>query len=756
MLAAFTATVFLGAALLFLIQPMFARMVLPLLGGSPSVWNTAMVFFQAVLLAGYGYVHWSSARLATRRQLLLHIALIATPLLVLPIAIPQGWSPPADRNPVAWLLLVLTFSVGLPFFVVSTTGPLLQKWFARTGHRSATDPYFLYAASNLGSMIGLIGYPLLLETSFRLTDQSMLWSLGYGALVGLVSVCAIAVWRTREIASAEAPPLDSSLSRGAATTEAITAGRRLRWVLLSLAPSSLMLGVTTHLSSDIAAIPLLWVVPLAIYLLTFSLAFARKPLLPRSLALRALPILVLPLAIVLATRLYVVWVLVPLHLLVQFVATMACHRELADGRPNTRHLTEFYLWIAVGGVLGGAFNALIAPLIFTSVVEYSLALVLIALLVPPIRPLVAGLKHRILDIALPLSIAVGIVFAIWVLRVLGSNVGHVEGVLFASLVAFLLLRFSRRPLRFGLGLAVLLLEIPFHFGAGLELHAERSFFGVHRVLLDPANGLHRLMHGTTMHGMQSLDPDRRGEPLGYYHRQGPIGQVFETLASPARNARVAVAGLGAGSLAAYAAPGQDWTFYEIDPVVERIARDTRYFTHLADCRAKERVVLGDARLSLARAKDARYELMVLDAYSSDAIPVHLITREALRLYVERLAPGGTIAFHVSNRYFDLVPVVARLAADAGMACLIRDDTREPGAAANLKTGAIPSTYAVLARTTEDLGPLASDPRWKPMSPRPEDVLWTDDFASPLRALRWREPELQAAAPRPQPARVASR
>lgn len=753
MVATFVATVFLGAALLFLIQPMFARMVLPLLGGSPSVWNTAMVFFQAVLLAGYAYVHLSTTRLGVRRQAMVHLWLLALPLLLLPIRLPPGWAPPAQQSPVLWLLALLAVSVGLPFFVVSTTGPLLQKWFASTRARTAGDPYFLYSASNLGSMLGLLSYPFLLETSLRLADQSRLWTLGYGLLVVLAAACSTALWRAdgrqpgnaaitndpgpSPAGPASDPPLAQSVPSPSTTSpDRITAYRRVRWVLLALAPSSLMLGVTTHLTSDIAAIPLLWVVPLAIYLLTFTLAFARRTWIPRSLVLRALPLVLLPLSVVVVTRIYVVWLMVPLHLLLQLVATLACHRELADDRPSTRHLTEFYLWLAVGGVLGGAFNALIAPLVFTSVTEYPLALVLIALLAPPIRPLEPGRRHRAFDVAVPLGMLLIIAGIVAAARWQGRAVGHPELVLLSAGLAFPLLSFSRRPLRFGLGLAVLLLGLPMLFAdRGREVHAERSFFGVHRVLRDPAHHLQRLMHGTTVHGIQSLDPARRGEPLGYYHRNGPAGDVFASLRARRPGARVAVAGLGAGTLAAFGEPGQDWTFYEIDPTVERIARDSRWFTYLRDCRARERVVLGDARLALARATHERYDLLVLDAYSSDAIPVHLITREALRLYLDRLAPDGMLAFHISNRYFDLAPVVGRLAADAGLVCRIRIDHVSR---ADLDQGATSSRYVVMVRAPEDLGALRADPRWTHLGEDTRVALWTDDFASPLGVLRWGE------------------
>ncbi len=372
LLIVYATTIFLTASLLFVVQPMFARMVLPLLGGSPAVWNTCLVFYQAALLAGYLYSHATTSWLGVRRQAALHVGLVLLPLLLLPIGIPSGWTPPAAASPIPWLLALLAVAVGLPFFVVSTTSPLLQKWFAGTGHPSAGDPYFLYAASNLGSMLGLLGYPVLLEPRLRLAEQSRLWSGGYLLLLVFTLACAVLLWRSPVPALA-----DPSRER----LTGLAARRRLRWVLLALVPSSLMLSVTTFISADVEAIPLLWVIPLAIYLLTFVLVFARRPLVPHALVVRVLPIALLALVVVLVKRANQPLLLIMgLHLGAFFVAAMVCHGELARDRPPPAHLTEFYLWLSVGGVLGGVFNALVAPLVFDSVAEYPLTVVLACLL----------------------------------------------------------------------------------------------------------------------------------------------------------------------------------------------------------------------------------------------------------------------------------------------------------------------------------------------------------------------------------------
>ncbi len=735
MLIVYTVTIFLSATLLFLVQPMFARMVLPLLGGAPAVWNTAMVFYQAALLAGYGYAHATSAWLGPRRQVALHAVVLLLPLLALPIGVPPGWTPPAQGSPIPWLLSVLAVAVGLPFFVVSTSAPLLQKWFTATGHRAAADPYFLYAASNLGSMLVLLSYPSLIEPYLRLGQQSGLWTAAYGLLVVLTLACAVFVWRSlaRRTVPAVAGASDGPLPEAA---PAPTAARRLRWVLLSFVPSSLMLGVTTYLSTDIAAIPLLWVIPLAIYLLTFILVFARRPPLPHTLMVELLPIAMLPLVLVLASRATGPLALVlPVHPLALFVIAMVCHGELARDRPATGHLTEFYLWMSVGGVLGGAFTALLAPLLFTTVLEYPLTLVLGCLLVRRPKAAASTPMQRVLDGALPIALGLlgaGLVAIVQARDPEGAraHMGLVFGLL--VLVCF---AFSRRPVRFGLGIAAILVAAGVYRGEeGRLLYAERSFFGISRVTRDEPGGYHYLLHGTTLHGMQSLEPARRREPLAYFYRTGPLGQVFAAYGGPRLRQSVAVVGLGAGAIACHATPGQRWIFYEIDPVVERIARDDRYFTFLRDCVPGVRVVLGDARLSLVSAPPRDYDLLILDAYSSDSPPLHLITREALALYLDKLAAGGILVFNISNRHMDFEPVLANLARDASLAALVQDDAVVSDE--EYERGKRPSEWVVMARQPADLAPLAADPRWRQARGDPALAAWTDDFSALIQTFKW--------------------
>lgn len=737
MLAIYTVAMFVSAILVFLVQPMFARMVLPLLGGSPSVWNTAVVFYQAVLLAGYGYAHLTTAWLGLRRQMLLHGVIILLPLALLPIAIPEGWTPPVATSPIPWLLAVLAVAVGLPYFVVTTSSPLLQNWFSQTGHRTAHDPYFLYAASNVGSILGLLVYPFVLEPSLHLSEQSWLWTILYGVYVVLIGACGWIVWdRTRQhhITPVVSPSVAAEDS--ASRAMAITWWRRARWVFWAMAPSSLMLSVTTYMSTNIAAMPLLWVIPLVLYLLTFVMVFSRKPPIPHTIAVRALPIVLLPLLMtILLQATGPMELLIPLHLIGFFVVTLACHGALAHDRPPARNLTEFYLWLSFGGVLGGAFHTLLAPLIFEQVWEYPLMLIVVTFFNLLAVPIESSSQQQRNDILFPFALGGAMAILALIIQELGVKSTYIQyGVIFGvpMLISF---GFSRRPMRFGLSVAIIFLVGTFiyHQGADSVIFRERSFFGVHQVRLTDDGQYHTLVHGTTIHGMQSLDPLRRREPLTYYYETGPLGQIFaDVRGDEAWN--VAAIGLGVGSVACYRHEGETWTFYEIDPSVERIALNPDLFTFLHDCDPDATIVLGDARQSLVGALPDEYDLMIMDAYSSDSIPIHLLTREAFVLYLEKLAPGGVIAFHISNRYLDLEPVLARLCTDAGVICRTREDTMLR--ADQHALGKRASQWVIIVRDVDDMGTLADDSRWQPLEERANVPLWTDDFASLIPVLRW--------------------
>lgn len=727
MLLLYTLTIFLGAALLFLVQPMVARMLLPLLGGSPAVWNTCMLFFQAALLAGYLWAHASLRALGPRCQAAIHAPLMLLAILALPIALPAG-EPPVEGTPIPWLLSALALAVGLPFLAVASAGPVLQRWFSATDHPAARDPYFLYAASNAGSLAGLLAYPALLEPLLTLRQQSTLFTAGYTLFALATLACALTLRKGPASPTPAAPPT-------AADDAPPTWRERALWILLAFAPSSLMLGATQYLSTDIAAIPLLWVIPLALYLITFILAFARRELIPLESVARLLPIVTvaLALAFLLEAR-RPAWVLILLHLAMLFFGALLCHQRLAAARPRASRLTEFYLLISLGGVLGGVFNALAAPALFDTVLEYPIAIVLVCLLRPRTgEP--SSARRLLADLAAPAALAVYLLIAAEAVGPQGTSPGPVRILAYGlpALGCFLL---SRRVLPFGAAVAALLgVATLLPATGGRALLTERTFFGVHRVGVELDGTTKVLYHGTTVHGVQMSDQEGRARPATYYHPAGPIGQLFAALQGDPRLDRVGLVGMGVGSLAAYGEPGQRWTFFEIDPAVVRIARDSGHFSYLADGRARTDVVLGDGRRSLARCPDGEFGLIVLDAFSSDAIPVHLLTREAVALYRSKLRPGGLLAFHISNRHLDLWPVLGAIARDLGMTGFIADDTA--GDDRFDHEGKTASIWVVLADAPAHGAPLLRTDLWQPFAPAAAGPLWTDERSNLLGILRLR-------------------
>jgi len=747
----FTITLFLGSALLFLLEPMFGRLLLPELGGAPAVWNTCLVFFQVVLLVGYLYAWASSRWLSNRTQIALHLVLVLAAFVVLPVRIVPGWAPPAEANPIPWLLAMLAMSIGLPFLVVSTTAPLLQHWFAATDHPEAVDPYFLYRASNLGSAAALLAYPFAVEPWLGLHQQGVAWTGGYAMFGLLCAACGMAVLRRPRLATVvtapEPPPAhlkgrskksvaaDAGSVPAGPITDNVSAVQIIRWIALAAVPSSLLLGVTTYISTDVAVVPLLWVIPLLLYLLTFVIVFARRPIITQAQAGVALPMLMLPLVVVVIMRTAEPpWLVVPLHLLTFATAALVCHGWLAAERPTTTHLTLFYLCMSIGGALGGLFNALVAPVLFKVPIEYQIALVA-ACFFKPYRDVAPGRgKPDAADVWMPAVLGAVSLVLFWGVAKGGAAVGRLEIPIAFGIPLAAGYLFSFRPVRFGLGIAAIFLASivrPDPFGAPLDI--ERSFFGVHRVMLDTANNVRVLFHGRTLHGVQSLDPARAREPLAYYTRTGPAGQLFETHRATTKS--VGLVGLGAGALAALSEPGQRWTFYEIDPAVVHLARDAGYFSYLRDAPGRVDVVVGDARLSLARDTNRRFDILVLDAFSSDAVPVHLLTREALQLYLARLNPHGVMAFHASSRFVALRRELLALASDAGLAHLRLLDTRKDDRKESW-TGWTPSEWVLMARNVADFGAIADDDRWGTIPDEPARV-WTDDYSNLLALFRWR-------------------
>lgn len=750
LLVLYAITLFAAGGLLFLVQPMFAKMVLPLFGGAPAVWNTAMVTYQVLLLAGYLYA-WGVRRwLPARRQLLLHLAVLAVPFATLPIGARASLVAPAGANPVPWLLAMLLVGVGAPFFVVSTTSPLLQAWFSRTDHPAALRPYQLYAASNAGSMLALLAYPLLLEPRLGLRAQSHLWSWGYAAFALLAALCAAALLRGRAFVRDDAVQAARAGHGGAPS--GVTGAMRWRWVLLAFVPSSLMLSVTQYMSTNIAPLPLLWVLPLALYLLTFIVAFSRQSLLAAATVRGWVPLVVLPLlATILADMTEPIVPLIALHLVVFAVMALACHGTLAAEVPPVEALTEFYLWLSVGGALGGLVNALVAPLLFDSVMEYPLVLALGTFLlldrtaddaVPQesvwtrLRATLARPSRTVVnDLALPALLLVLVIALDPLAKWMDLGRPAVTRLMALVIPMVLCYLFVERPARLAIGMLALTSASRIFDADRHLLLAERSFFGIVRVTATGDGRYHQLVHGAIAHGLQSRDRGRRREPLSYYTERGPIGQLIRDRQAAGRLHRVASVGLGSGSLACYRRPGEQWTFYELDATVLRIARDTAMFSFLHDCAPDAPVVLGDARLSLRDAPDSTYDLIILDAYSADAIPVHLMTREALALYRRKLAPGGVVTFHLSNLWFELGPVAESLARDARMASLWREDVRL--SALDLAYGKSASQWIVLGSPASSLGGLVRDTAWKRLAIPSDAPVWTDDYSSTLTALRRR-------------------
>jgi len=749
MVTVFAFSIFASAFLLFLVEPMVAKMVLPLVGGTAAVWTTSVLFFQAVLLVGYGYSHWLAMRIPLRWQATMHGALLVSVLLVLPIHLIPGWEPPASGSPVGWVVLVLAAAVGLPFFVLSTTSPLVQHWFSRTGHPHSGDPYFLYLASNLGSALGLLSYPALIEPFVGLRAQAQLWRYGYIAFLALV-VLSIAIVAWVRSQGAVAQSFDAGALATAETdrvTAPITAARRIRWVVLAAIPSTWMLAVTSYFTTVIRPIPLLWVIPLTLYLLSFVVVFARRQPIPRRWLNRIFPFYALPLlGMVLLGGGGPLWALAILHFGAFFLASLLCHGELAADRPHHAHLTEFYWWLGVGGAAGGLFTAVIAPLVFNDFYEYPLAIIGAALVRPALRAGGGG-RELVLDYALPAGLAAALLATVLaasasgVLRVLDATPltgSTTASDLFRVLIVFAVpaaisAAFTFRPARFGMAATAMLLLSLLPLGSQAAIFQQRDFFGVHKVIAAAAGSRHALIDGGTIHGVEVMTGSGRDVPTSYYSRTGPVGDVFDAGGPIGATANVAVIGLGAGTMACFARPQQDWTFYEIDPVVVNIARDRSLFTFLDDCAPGAGVVLGDGRLQVAGAPEHGYDAIVLDAFGSDAIPVHLLTREAIQLYLSRLKPDGYIMFNISNKYVDLAPILAGEAAALSLTCIERVDSNM--SAAELDAGVAPSDWVLMSPSSQAAAAVATLPGWHALKPAPGFPVWTDDFSDVLSVTR---------------------
>jgi hypothetical protein len=722
--ALFALTSFLTAALLFLVQPLVARMVLPAFGGSPQVWTTSMLFFQLALLAGYGATHLATTRLSRRTQPAWHVAFLLLPVALLPIALDVAPSGRGGLAPALELLAALIVGVALPFVLVATSGPLVQRWFSWTDHPRASDPYFLYAAGNLGSAVGLLAYPFVLEPLLDVPDQAQLWAGGYGLAVVLLACCAVATRHRRAADDRDAagpePRSQVSPPQPQQHLDRPPRSRVGRWVLLAFVPSSLMLAATSHLSTDVAAVPLLWILPLGIYLLTFSVAFSSRGLVATRVASWLAPAVVVA-AIAIGPDHLGVPAAIAIQVLLVLVGGLVAHGQLAADRPPPSQLTRFYLWVAVGGALGGLVNGLVAPWLFPTVLEHGAIAAGTLALVVRWRELVVGTAewHRIPRLAAAALVAlvpVAVVVAAvqWYL----PDPVWLRVAVFALLLAPLLTPVGRSGV---VAVAVVLVAaIPHVVTIAAAEEVDRTFFGVHRVEVD--GQIASLLHGTTLHGTQDRTSlASRLQPTTYYDPDGPFGPIGEALVA---HGDTGVVGLGSGAIAAYGGAGDRLVFHEIDPAVVRLART--HFTYLRDSDADVEVVLGDGRLTLDGV-DPPYRTLLVDAFSSDAIPVHLLTREALETYLEATTDDGAIGLHVTNRHLDLLPVAAAHARALDLHAAVGAGTG----------GGYRSVWVVLARDAAVLEPLReagfTDLRDE-VAPT-DEVSWTDRRSDLLRVLR---------------------
>jgi hypothetical protein len=722
----------IGASLLFIVQPMAAKSALPILGGAPFVWNGCMLFFQALLLGGYLYAHLLNKALPVKHQPLVHLPFLAVALFAFPITFQGSTYFNASLEPMGWLLSMLTLSVGLPFFVLCATSPLSQRWFAAAV--PTRQPYALYAASNAGSFGGLMAYPTIVEPLLSIRSQATLLFYGFCLLLTLFAVAGFLRMR--------APHVESKTTINTTITHITTHFRALQWILLSFVPSSLLYGVTAYVTTDIASVPLFWVVPLALYLLTFVLIFgSRAPRLDlwRTAHRMGTPVVaflaLLPLSYPTPVML--------LHLIVFFAATMTCHSRLSELKPAPEQLTGFFLWVSFGGVLGGIFNTLIAPIIFTTVIEYPLMLVISL----AVAGTAAHAPRPTLRVAANLTLVWGLFATLF--WALGSQIAWFEKVIgdpkssqpillacltLSGLALLMLIYFRKKnqPLIHAAWVApILMITIPlFNLLIGNhEAFIGRNVFGVSRVVFQPEKNAWFLRHGTTYHGMQSANEIHRLKPTSYY---GPLIDVYNSLPKELAHAPVAVMGMGVGTVACYGQPKQKYDFFEIDPLVNKIARDTRYFTYLRDCAPDINIVIGDGRISLAHSRDNYYGLIIIDVFSSDAIPMHVLTREAVAMYATKLREGGYIAFNVSNRHINLVPVLGAIAKDINFAVAWKLTANRP-----LGELQLPSEWVVLTKALKELEPLATlDNGWNKLLNTDPKYLWRDDYSNILRSMNF--------------------
>ena len=757
----FSLTSFIAAFLIFLVQPMIGKMLLPLVGGVPAVWNTCMFFFQLLILAGYSYTHFSLRKLGVRRQSIVHLVIVAGTLFFLPLQL--NISEAVPENPSIWLLVKLVQTAALPFFLLATLSPLLQVWFSRSGHAEAQAPFFLYAASNVGSFAALLLYPLFIEARFNLAQQSRIWLAGYLLLLVLIAFCR---WQVKADENSDIP----------VETRVVTPPpQRLtieHWVVAAFIPSSLLLGVTLFISIDLAAVPLLWVVPLMIYLATFVMAFSSYNLpfwLVEKLAIFSILIFPLSYFIHPIDRLLIS---IPMNLAILFAISLYCHSYLAKTRPGIDYLTSFYTWVSLGGVLGGLFNSLIAPNLFSDFTEYPLVILITCLFMysaaktenqPESPAFLSGfaaltltgviVSTSLLEIddidlvdyfrKLAMLRSVNIVNwpwsgLLWFLR--GSAALLKFGALFivATFPAYLLRPDPKSRLFIFSFAAMVTLFVCDTGQSNTVLFQSRNFFGKKRVALGNSEHVRTLTHGSTFHGMQVCSGELKNRPLMYYHFDGPAGDIFALPVAGKPDLKACVIGLGAGAMAAYSRPGQEFTFIEIDPeIISLVAESDLLFSYISDNASQCRIICGDGRLKILEEPEEKFDIIFVDAFSSDAIPTHLLTSEAVSIYFSRLKNDGLVAFNISNRYLSLKRVLQAIASTQNLVMMhVMDNEFNSRSKENRFRDY--SEYVVLSRSLSSLNGLlgVSNKTWS----RVDDVesagqMWTDSYSSLLPLLR---------------------
>lgn len=730
-------TIFLSAFLLFLIQPMIAKMILPQLGGSPSVWQTVMLFFQSLLLLGYAYVTFTSQKMSFKTQKILHLILTALAVICLPLALYTHEIVDRSNEPIIWLFISLTLTIGLPFFILSANAPLLQRWFSLSPDPNAENPYFLYSASNVGSLLALLAYPFVIEPYITLSGQANIWSLAY-----LIFFCCLLFLGLKTRYNVTPKVKIEAITKNSSAPSLKT---QIYWGFLSFIPSSLMLGVTNYITTDVASFPLLWILPLALYLITFILVFAKGMPLYNLCYQLAPAAIMLPFLVTYFTLDFhflgnYIYSIIP-YLISFFIIAMMVHGRLSLSRPKAEYLTYFYMWMSIGGALGGVFNALIAPVVFNSVIEYKLILALSAFAMGPISWKLT--KSFFKDIFSATSI-------IFLMAIAWVYLDTDEGYAMAAVIVVMLIsnhvNINTRHVIFSI-IAVTIANPAFIFYENIRdvikydadltsimhdesiIFQERNFFGVSVVEHDTDIDAYKYYHGTTLHGGQFRDPEYALAAVSYYSHM--LTEFKDALPTTFTQSPIGITGLGVGTLSCFANEEQEVDIFEIDPAVIKIASDQNQFTYLSDCPGTKKLILGDARLKLINIPDNRYGILFLDAYSSDALPMHLLTDEAFQLYLAKIQDNGILAFNISNRYVDIAPVLASFADKYNLTAYIRFATFEDDPENMINA----SKWVIMSRSENSLPnqTFLKEFSWKPLD-MSQQLYWSDNFSSILSAM----------------------